>query len=158
MRTMPSSPRASLVSQSRCPCTLNPRGTTIWKSASHVVFVDGTNSPIRFLFAITSLLPPLACSEPAGLVHHVAQRPAREEPAAVVEQDLEAPVVEVRAEARRMRRDEDAGGRPQRMVRGQRLSLEDVEGGAGDLTGPQRLDQVVEPCRQAASDVDEERG
>ena len=47
---------------------------------------------------------------------------------------------------------------PERVVGGQWLLLEDVEAGAGDLAGPQRLDQVVEPGRQAAPDIDEERG
>ena len=57
-----------------------------------------------------------------------------------------------------VRRDEHAGHRPQRMVGRQRLLLEDVEAGAGDLAGPERRDQIVEPRRHAAPDVDEERG
>jgi len=42
------------------------------------------------------------------------------------------------------------------MVGRQRLLLEDVEPGAGELAGPERDGEVVEPCGHAAPDVDEE--
>src|SRR2546421_2668823 len=112
MRSMPSSPSASLVSQSRWPCTVKPRGTTIWKSASHVVFVDGTMTPIRFLVAITPSL------EPVLLVDLVPQLLPREQAARVVRDDLEAPLVEIRAVARDVRCQQHAGHRPQRMSGG----------------------------------------
>src|ERR1700675_3728661 len=96
--------------------------------------------------------------EPIGLVYHVAERLAGQETPAVVEQDLEAPVVQMRAVAGGVRRDEDAGHGPQRVVGGQGLLLEDVEPGARDLAGSERFDEVVEPGRSAAPDVDEERG
>ena len=47
MRSMPDAPAASLVSQSRWPWTVTSRGATSWKSASKVVFVEGTMTPIR---------------------------------------------------------------------------------------------------------------
>ena len=43
------------------------------------------------------------------------------------------------------------------MLAGQRLLLVDVEGGAGNLAGLQGCDQVIQPGRHAATDVDEER-
>src|SRR5580765_103028 len=47
MRSMPAAPAASLVSQRRWPWMVTSRGATIWKSASKVVLVDGTMTPIR---------------------------------------------------------------------------------------------------------------
>ena len=47
IRLNASSPVPSLVSHRRWPWTVMPRGTAIWKSASHVVFVEGTIRPIR---------------------------------------------------------------------------------------------------------------
>jgi len=70
--------------------------------------------------------------EPAGLVDDVAERLAGEEAPAVVEQDVEPPVVKEGAVPGGVRRDEDARHRPQRMVGRQRFLLEDVEPGAGD--------------------------
>src|SRR3989442_9721094 len=48
MRSYAVSPLASFVIHSRWPWTVTPRGTTMLKSASQVVFVDGTITPIRF--------------------------------------------------------------------------------------------------------------
>src|SRR6266481_2629759 len=73
-------------------------------------------------------------SKPAGLVDEVAQRLADEKAAAVVEDDLVAPVVEIGAVARGVRRQQHPRQGPQLVVDGQRLLLEDVEAGAGDLT------------------------
>ena len=42
------------------------------------------------------------------------------------------------------------------MLGRQRLLLEDVEPGAGDLAGLERRDEVVEPRGHAAADIDEE--
>src|SRR5437588_6470719 len=83
-------------------------------------------------------------SEPAGLVDEIAQRLAGEEAAAVVEDDVVAPLVEIGAVAGGMRGEQHTRRGPERVVGGQWLLLEDVEAGAGDLAGPQRLDQVVE--------------
>src|SRR2546427_4647099 len=47
MRSYAVSPLASFVIHSRWPCTVTPRGTTSVKSASQVVFVDGTITPMR---------------------------------------------------------------------------------------------------------------
>src|SRR6266403_2071489 len=88
--------------------------------------------------------------EPGRFVDDVAERLAGGEAAAVVEQDLQAPLVEVGAEAGRVRRDQHAGCGPQRMLGGQRLLLEHVERGPRDLAGAQRGDEVVEPRRLAA--------
>src|SRR5215813_937843 len=95
--------------------------------------------------------------EPVGLVDDVAERLTGEEAPAVVEQDLEAPVIQEGTVPGGVRRDEDARRRPQRMVGRQRLLLEDVEPGAGDLPSPERRHQIIEPRRHAAPDVDEER-
>src|ERR1700730_19379214 len=73
-------------------------------------------------------------SEPTGLVDEVAQRLAREEAPAIVEDDLVAPVVEIGAVARGMRRQQHPRQGPQLVVGGPRLLLEDVETGGGDLT------------------------
>src|ERR1043165_1335705 len=118
MRTMLSSPSASLVSHRRWPWTVKVRGRASWKSASQVVLVEGTSSPMRVRAAI---------SEPVGLVDHVAQRLAGQEAAAIVGEDAEAPLVEVGAEARGVRGDEHARPRPQRVIGGQRLLFEHVE-------------------------------
>src|ERR1700730_12076366 len=75
-------------------------------------------------------------SERTGLVDEVAQGLAGEEAAAIVEDDLVAPVVEIGAVARGMRRQQHARQGPQLVVGGQRLLLEDVETGTGDLTRP----------------------
>jgi putative ATP-binding cassette transporter len=74
--------------------------------------------------------------EPVSLVHHVAQRLAGEEATAVVEENLEAPIVEVGPVARGVRGDQHAGERPQGMVGGQGLLLEDVQPRARDLARP----------------------
>src|SRR5262245_13132478 len=47
MRFMPASPAASLVSHSRWPWMVTSGGATSWKSASKVVFVEGTMTPTR---------------------------------------------------------------------------------------------------------------
>src|ERR1700736_389104 len=70
-------------------------------------------------------------SKPAGLVDEVAQRLAGEETAAVVEDDLVAPVVEIGAVACGARRQQHPRKGPQLVVGGLRLLLEDVEAGAG---------------------------
>src|ERR1700730_14389035 len=97
-------------------------------------------------------------SKPASLVDEVAQRLAGEEAAAVVEDDLVPSVVEIGAVARGVGRQQHAGQGPQLVVGGQRLLLEDIEAGAGDLTRLERRSQIVEARRQAAPDIDEESG
>src|SRR5437660_12217182 len=66
-------------------------------------------------------------SKPAGLVDEVAQRLAGEEAAAVVEDDLVAPVVEIGAVAGGMRCQQYAGQGPHFVVGGQRRMLAEVE-------------------------------
>ena len=44
---MPEAPIASLVSHRRWPWIVTSRGLTSWKSASKLVFVEGTITPIR---------------------------------------------------------------------------------------------------------------
>ena len=74
-------------------------------------------------------------SKPAGLVDEVAQRLAGEEAAAIVEDDLVAPVVEIGTVARGMRRQQHPRQGSQLVVgRKRRLLLEDVESHAGNLT------------------------
>src|SRR6266446_2038221 len=82
--------------------------------------------------------------EPVGLVDDVAEGLTREEAAAVVEEDLAAAVVEVGAVTGGVRGDQHVGRGPERVIRGQGLLLEDVEGRARDLAGPERGHQVVE--------------
>src|SRR5688572_20543454 len=120
------------------------RSTASAKIASRVLSVVGIVS-----------LPGRLASEPAGLVHEVSQRAAGEEAPAVVEQDLEPSLVEIGAETRRVRRDEHTWRGPEWMLGRQRLVLEDVQAGAGQLAGAQRGHQVVEPGGLAPPDVDE---
>ena len=65
-----------------------PRGTTIWKSASHVVFVEGTIRPIRLRELICDLLRwPWESARPkaTGACRSDDSRwPSRETPAGVV--------------------------------------------------------------------------
>src|SRR5439155_6556955 len=84
-------------------------------------------------------------SEPAGLVDEIAQRLAGEEAAAIVEDDLVAPLVEIGAVARGMRRQQHPRQGPQLVVGGQRLLLEDVETRTGDLARLDCCSEVVEP-------------
>src|SRR5437879_10038456 len=91
-------------------------------------------------------------SEPAGLVNEVAQRLAGEKAAAVVEDDLVAAVVEIGSVARGVRRQQHSRQGPQLVVGGQRLLLEDIEAGAGDLARLECGSKIVEPGRQAAPD------
>jgi hypothetical protein len=93
----------------------------------------------------------------SGACRRRSERLPLEEALTIVEQDVEAPVVEIRTEAGGVGRDEDAGQRPQRVIGGQRLLLEDVEPGPGDLARPQRGDEIVEARGHAAPDIDEER-
>src|SRR3984893_13770740 len=91
----------------------------------------------RSVSDVESIFPPAlrdGRSKPASLVDEVAQRLAGEKAAAVVEDDLVPSVVEGGAVGRRMRRQQHAGEGPQLVVGGQRLLLEDIEAGAGDLT------------------------
>src|SRR5262249_51018461 len=99
-----------------------------------------------------------ALLEPAGFVDDVHQRLVCEEATAVAEEDLGAGLAERGAVAGGVGRDEHAGHRPQRVVGGQGLLLEDVEAGARQLARAQRGDEIVEPRRLPAPDVDEERG
>src|SRR5262245_58004277 len=62
-------------------------------------------SGAKVMLVGVDLLKPWRASEPGGFVDDVSQRLAGSEPAAVVEQDLEAALVEVRAKAGRVRRD-----------------------------------------------------
>ena len=55
-------------------------------------------------------------SKPVGLVDNIAQRPACREPAAVVEEDVEAAVVEIGAVAGGVRSNQHVGRRPERMA------------------------------------------
>src|SRR5262245_56013571 len=66
------------------------------ESATRVRSTPGATR-VRPSSALASLA--LAPSEPGGLLDHVAQRLPRGEAAAVVEQDLQAPIVEIRAES-----------------------------------------------------------
>src|SRR5215469_17321895 len=68
-------------------------------------------------------------SKPARLVDDVAQRPAGQKTAAIVENDLVAPVVEIRSITRGVRRQQHARQGPQLVAGGQRLLLENVETG-----------------------------
>src|SRR4029077_1102184 len=52
---MPSAPSSPLVSHRRWPWMVTSRGATSWKSASNVVFVEGTITPIRLRSAIVKL-------------------------------------------------------------------------------------------------------
>ena len=72
-------------------------------------------------------------------------------------QHLEAALVEIGAVPGGVRRDQHARHRPQRMIGGQRLLLEHVERRRRRSRRPQRSDEVVEPRRHAAPDIDEER-
>src|SRR3989442_11104764 len=65
-------------------------------------------------------------SEPAGLVDDVLERLAGQEAPAVVEQDLEPALVEIRPVASGVRRDEHAGHRPQGGIGGEPLPLENL--------------------------------
>src|SRR5206468_67227 len=47
MRSIPAAPSASLVSHRRWPWIVTSGGLTSWKSASKLVFVEGTITPIR---------------------------------------------------------------------------------------------------------------
>src|SRR5437762_2586184 len=47
MRSMPAAPSSPFVSHSRWPWMVTSRGATSWKSASNVVFVEGTITPMR---------------------------------------------------------------------------------------------------------------
>src|SRR3989442_7356873 len=67
MRSYAVSPLASFVIHSRWPCTVTPRGTTMLKSASQVVFVDGTITPIR----LRTLMMPLLRVFPSRLCHNL---------------------------------------------------------------------------------------
>src|SRR5260370_37814779 len=69
-------------------------------------------------------------SKPAGLVDEVAQRLAGEKAAAVVEDDLVAPLVEIGAGSRGGRRQEQPRQGPQRVGRGER-PLPDERGAGG---------------------------
>src|SRR5881392_3739887 len=90
-------------------------------------------------------------SEPARFVDQVAQWLSREKAAAIIGKDLVAALIEIGAVARGMRRDQDARQGPQRMFGGQRLLLEHIEPGAGDLAGLQSGDEIVEARRHAAA-------
>src|SRR6266851_4300918 len=57
MRTYAASPVLSLVSHSRWPWMVTSRGTVIWKSASHVVFVEGIITPMRLRGLIARRAP-----------------------------------------------------------------------------------------------------
>lgn len=65
-------------------------------------------------------------SEPPRLVHQIHQRGPGGEGAGVGGQHRVAPLVELRPIARGMRRDQDPGQDPQRMIGGQRFGLENV--------------------------------
>src|SRR5437899_1460647 len=54
---MPAAPSSPLVSHRRWPWMVTSRGATSWKSASNVVFVEGTITPIRLRSAIAHRLP-----------------------------------------------------------------------------------------------------
>src|SRR5829696_7092035 len=95
--------------------------------------------------------------EPGRLVDLVAQRLPGTEGATVVRHDFEAPLVEVWPVSRHVRCQQHVRQCPKRVLAGQRLLLIDVEGSAGNLAGLQRCDQVIQPGRHAAADVDEER-
>src|SRR5512144_288790 len=56
MRSKAWSPVPSLVIHSRWPWTVTPGGATSWKSASQVVFVEGTITPIRLRRLMGGLL------------------------------------------------------------------------------------------------------
>src|SRR5262245_48154598 len=88
-------------------------------------------------------------SKPAGLVDEVAQWLAGEKTAAIVEDDRVAPVVEIGAVARGMRRQQHARQGPQLVVGGQRLLLEDVETATGDLTRLDCCSEISRPGRGA---------
>ena len=88
----------------------------------------------------------------SALVDEVAQGLAGEKAAAIVEDDVVAPLVEIRAVAGGVRRHQDAGQCPQLVVGGNG-SVEDVEFGAGDLARLDRGGEVVEPRRQPAADM-----
>src|SRR2546426_47825 len=53
---MPAAPSSPLVSQRRWPWMVTSRGAASWKSASNVVFVDGTSTPMRFRAVIVGLV------------------------------------------------------------------------------------------------------
>src|SRR5262245_29999501 len=53
---MPAAPSSPLVSHRRWPWMVTSRGATSWKSASNVVFVEGTITPIRLRSAIAHRL------------------------------------------------------------------------------------------------------
>src|SRR5438132_13951353 len=94
--------------------------------------------------------------KPAGLVDEVAQFLPGEKAPAIVGQHLEAALLEIGAIAGGVRRDQDAGRGPQRVVGGERLLLKDVEPGAGDLAGLERRGEVVQPSGHAAADAAEQ--
>ncbi len=108
-------------------------GTRIRHALSWLVAEESSRGPpaVKTRWALAS--------EPARLVDHVAQGLAGQEAPAIVEQDLEAALVEIRPVAGGVRGDEDAGHRPQRVAGRERLVLEHVEAGPGDLARPQGL-------------------
>src|SRR5262245_5369276 len=55
MRSIPAAPSASFVSHRRWPWIVTSRGLTSWKSASKLVFVEGTITPIRLRTPTPSL-------------------------------------------------------------------------------------------------------
>jgi hypothetical protein len=77
------------------------------------------------------------------------------EPADIVEKQRQVAFRDAGRVARDVRGDDHVFHGPQGMPGGQRLGLEDVQSGAGDLVGFERRDQIVEHHDGAAADVDE---
>ena len=126
-RTTRRDDQAYLISRGPTPCRPWSSPSTQWTSIISTS-QSKTVGPTPSRACSNSSSNATAPLKPSCFVHVVAQRLTRGEAAAVVEQDIEAAVVEVGAEACGVRGDQHVGGRPEGMVGGERLDLEDVEG------------------------------
>src|SRR5262245_32899130 len=99
----------------------------------------------------------VAPSVPFALVDDVEQRLARREALAVL-QEHRLPLLAVGCTIDRdMRRDQDVWHRPERALGWQRLRGDNVEAGAGEMTRPQRGNEVLGDYDATTADVDEIR-
>src|SRR5205823_3980491 len=97
--------------------------------------------------------PPL---KPLRLVDDVPQRVAGGEAADVVEQQGQMSLRDARGIAGDVRREDDpVAHAPERMVGGQRLLLEDVEGRPGKFPGFQGGEEIGKDYDPTPADVDE---
>src|SRR5262245_9221103 len=95
-------------------------------------------------------------SIPLLLIHHVAQWLAPDEPANIVEKQIQVPACDAGRVTGNVWREDDAPRHfPKRVIRRQWFCFENIESGTGNLTGFQCCDQIVQDNDGAAADVDE---